>query len=185
MSVVVVSVAGVKLVVKVRVLPTANEAAALAATLRTCNESASWVSGRMHELRLRGKYEAQKRFYTDLKARFGLSAQPTIRVIGKVVDGFLAVDFGIVNIAASSDGQRLAGARLNRYRKRQQRLRARLQAKKTSSARRLLTKRRRKEARFAADVNHQISKRIGRGTTHRARYRRRTVDGDPLPGTAS
>jgi putative transposase len=49
---------------------------------------------------------------------------------------------------------------LNRYRKRQQRLRARLQAKKTSSARRLLTKRRRKEARFAAHLNHQISKRI-------------------------
>src|ERR1700677_4377268 len=70
------------------------------------------------------------------------------------------MDFGIVNIAASSDGQRMAGARLNRYRKRQRRLRARLQAKKTRSARRLLKKRRRKEARFAADVNHQISKRI-------------------------
>jgi putative transposase len=70
------------------------------------------------------------------------------------------VDMGIVNIATSSDGRRAAGARLNRYRKRQQRLRARLQAKKTSSARRLLKKRRRKEARFAADVNHRISKRI-------------------------
>jgi putative transposase len=278
MSVVVVSVAGVKVVVKVRVLPTADQAAALAATLRTCNESASWLSGRMHELRVCGKYEAQKRFYTDLKARFGLSAQPAIRVIGKVADaytplkakidarnydrleatrttvaavpirfradaaqpfdarclswqipevvggreatvsiwttvgrlkgvrvlaaardlvllrtraigetdlicrdrkwflyatveapetpleqpanGFLGVDFGIVNIAASSDGQRMAGARLNRYRKRQRRLRARLQAKKTRSARRLLKKRRCKEARFAADINHQVSKRI-------------------------
>ena len=39
-------------------------------------------------------------------------------------------------------------------------LRRRLQAKKTSSARRLLKKRRRKETRFAADVNHQISKSI-------------------------
>src|SRR5258707_1500348 len=36
----------------------------------------------------------------------------------------------------------------------------RLQAKNTSSARRLLKKRRRKAARVAADVNHQISKRI-------------------------
>jgi IS605 OrfB family transposase len=76
------------------------------------------------------------------------------------VNGFVGVDMGIVNIATSSDGRRAAGARLNRYRKRQQRLRARLQAKKTSSARGLLKKRRRKEARFAADVNHQISKRI-------------------------
>ena len=48
------------------------------------------------------------------------------------VNGFLGVDLGIVNIATSSDGDRAAGARLNRYRKRQQRLRARLQAKKTS-----------------------------------------------------
>ncbi|WP_231995759.1 transposase [Mycobacterium sp. 852002-51163_SCH5372311] len=74
--------------------------------------------------------------------------------------GFLGVDLGIVNIATSSDGQRAAGARLNRYRKRQLNLRKRLQAKKTSSARRLLKKRRRKEARYAADINHQVSKRI-------------------------
>ncbi len=76
------------------------------------------------------------------------------------VNGFLGVDLGIVNIATSSDGQYAAGARLNRYRKRRQRLRAQLQAKKTSSARRLLKKRRRRESRFAADINHQISKRI-------------------------
>lgn len=74
--------------------------------------------------------------------------------------GFLGVDLGVVNIATGSDGDRTAGARRIRYRKRQQRLRARLQAKKTSSARRLLKKRRRKETRFAADINHQISKRI-------------------------
>jgi IS605 OrfB family transposase len=76
------------------------------------------------------------------------------------VNGFLGVDVGIVNIATTSDGDRVSGTRLNRYRTRQQRIRKRLQAKKTSSARRLLKKRRRKEARFATDVNHQISKRI-------------------------
>jgi IS605 OrfB family transposase len=76
------------------------------------------------------------------------------------VNGFVGVDMGIVNIATSSDGARTAGSRLNRYRRRQARLRARLKAKKTSSARRLLKKRRRKEARFAADLNHRISKRI-------------------------
>jgi putative transposase len=76
------------------------------------------------------------------------------------VNGFLGVDLGIVNIATTSDGDRMSGARLNRYRKRQQRVRKRLQAKKTSSARRLLKKRRRKEQRFATDVNHQVSKRI-------------------------
>ena len=35
-----------------------------------------------------------------------------------------------------------------------------MQAKKTSSTRRLLKTRRRKDARFATDVNHQISQRI-------------------------
>jgi IS605 OrfB family transposase len=279
LSVPVVSVAGVKQVVKVRMLPTHDQAAALQATLRTCHEAGSWLSIVMHAERVHRKHDAQKRFYAELKERFGLSAQPAIRVIGKVADaygslranieagncgppgsqkrkkvaaapigfraaaaqpfdarclswqipdtvgvreaavsiwttagrlkgvrvlaaphdlvmlrtrrigetdlirrdkrwflyatvdapeaplqqpvhGFLGVDLGIVNIATSSDGHRVAGVRLNRYRKRQQRLRARLQVKKTSSARRLLKKRRRKEARFAADVNHQVSKRI-------------------------
>ncbi|MDT5033050.1 MAG: putative transposase, partial [Actinoplanes sp.] len=53
-----------------------------------------------------------------------------------------------------------AGAALNRYRRRQIRLRARLQAKKTESARRLLAKRSRRESRHAANVNHVISKSI-------------------------
>jgi putative transposase len=269
----------VKQVLKVRMLPTEGQALALASTLHTSNGAASWLSARMHAERVRGKHEVQKRFYTELKLRFGLSAQPAIRVIAKVADahttlkanidagnygppgsqkrrkvaatpigfradaaqpfdarclswqipeqvgvrratvsiwttqgrlkgvriigdprqlvllgtrqigqtdlisrdgkwylyatvetpeapqsdpvnGFVGVDLGIVNIATSSDGQRAAGARLNRYRKRQLNLRKRLQAKKTSSSRRLLKKRRRKEQRFAADINHQVSKRI-------------------------
>jgi putative transposase len=279
LSVSVASVRDVKQVVKVRILPSSEQAPALEATLRRCNAAASWLSGGMHEQRVHHKFEVQKRFYPELKERFGLSAQPAIRVIGKVaeayaalkantvagnygppgspkrdkvaatpigfradaaqpfdarclswqipevlgcraatvsiwtvtgrirgvriiaaardlmllrtypigetdllcrdrkwylyatvevpeapqaepVSGFLGVDLGIVNIATSSDGQRAAGDRLNRYRRRQLRLRKRLQAKQTSSARRLLKKRRRKEARFAADINHQVSKRI-------------------------
>ncbi|MFD1050200.1 RNA-guided endonuclease InsQ/TnpB family protein, partial [Kibdelosporangium lantanae] len=76
------------------------------------------------------------------------------------VNGFLGVDLGIVNIATTSDGDVMSGERLNRYRRRQQRIRQRLQAKGTSSARRLLKKRRRRETRFTTDLNHQISKRI-------------------------
>ncbi len=56
--------------------------------------------------------------------------------------------------------QTLAGRRINRYRRRQQRLRQKLQAKGTRSATRLLKKRRRREARHAKDFNHRISKRI-------------------------
>ena len=74
--------------------------------------------------------------------------------------GFLWVDLGIVNIATTSDGVVMAGRGLNRYRKRQQDLRAKLQAKGSKGAKRLLKKRRRREARHAADVNHCISKKI-------------------------
>jgi IS605 OrfB family transposase len=75
-------------------------------------------------------------------------------------DGFLGVDLGITNIATTSDGQRFAGKGLNRVRHRNLRLRRKLQAKRTKSAKRLLKKRNRREARFAADTNHVISKRI-------------------------
>ena len=267
----------VKQTVRVRMLPTPDQAAALEATLRTCNAAATWLSGRMHADRVFRKFDAHKLWYAELREQFGLAAQPAIRVIGKTADayttlranlqagncgapgttrrrkvehapvmfraeagqpfdarclswqlgdagreagvsiwttagrlknvrivgnpdqllllrtrpigetnllsrsgkwflhatvdspeaparepsqGFLGVDLGIVNIATTSDGDRFSGARLNRYRRRQQRLRQRLQAKKTSSARRLLRKLRRKETRFATDVNHQASKRI-------------------------
>lgn len=74
--------------------------------------------------------------------------------------GFLGVDLGIANIAVDSDGTRYTGAHLNSYRRRQQRLRQRLQAKGTQSARRLLARRRKKETRHAANINHQIAKTI-------------------------
>ncbi|MEV0901864.1 transposase [Actinoplanes sp. NPDC049802] len=74
--------------------------------------------------------------------------------------GFLGVDMGIANIAYDSDGNRHAGTKLNGYRRRQQRLRQRLQAKGTQSAKRLLARRRKKEARHAANINHVIAKTI-------------------------
>jgi putative transposase len=74
--------------------------------------------------------------------------------------GFLGVDLGIANIATTDDGRRHSGKYLNRQRHRARHLRAKLQAKRTKSAKRLLRKRSRKETRFAADVNHVIAKRI-------------------------
>jgi IS605 OrfB family transposase len=75
-------------------------------------------------------------------------------------DGFLGVDMGIANIAYDSDGTRYAGDKLNGYRRRQLRLRRRLQEKNTTSARRLLARRNKKETRHAANVNHRIAKTI-------------------------
>ncbi|MGY0059222.1 RNA-guided endonuclease InsQ/TnpB family protein [Streptomyces sp. LZ34] len=75
-------------------------------------------------------------------------------------DGFLGIDLGVVNIATTSDGQIMAGRRLNRGRLRERTLRAKLQKKNTPSAKRRLKKRRRKEARRAKDINHKIAKHV-------------------------
>jgi putative transposase len=75
---------------------------------------------------------------------------------------YLGVDLGRRNIAADSDGETFCGALNASLRKRHARLRRNLQRKGTKSAKRLLAARRRKEARFASDLNHRISKTIVR-----------------------
>jgi putative transposase len=94
----------------------------------------------------------------------------------QTVDGWIGVDLGVENIAVTSD-RPLARELMTTYgsdapdgaagcgnvknrRTRNRMLRQKLQKKNTKSAKRLLRKRARAEARFAADVNHQISKRI-------------------------
>jgi putative transposase len=75
-------------------------------------------------------------------------------------DGFLGVDMGVRNVAADSDGALYTAGPIRGLRKRQRKLRRRLQAKGTKAAKRLLRKRRRKEARFQRHENHRISKEI-------------------------
>ncbi|WP_033221157.1 RNA-guided endonuclease InsQ/TnpB family protein [Streptomyces virginiae] len=260
-----------KLVTQVKLLPEADQAAALRSTLRTVNEAANWVSGVAFEQGVPREYELRKHTYAELKAR-GLGAQAAQDVIKKTrdayttlkanikagnygkpgskrrtkaeskpisfrpqaaqpfddrclswqydagavsiwtvagrlknvrfacspdalkmlrehrkgesdlierdgvfylvavcdipepelhePDGFVGVDLGIVNLATTSTGYRAAGRGLNRHRARQIELRRKLQAKGTQSAKRLLKKRSRKEARHTADINHIVSKTI-------------------------
>ncbi len=68
-------------------------------------------------------------------------------------DDWLGVDFGIVNLAADSEGQTDSGGPVNGLRKRHAKLRQRLPQTGTQSANRLLKKRRRKEQRFATNEN--------------------------------
>lgn len=76
------------------------------------------------------------------------------------VEGFLGVDLGVKNIATDSDGNVYSGSKVNGLRKRHAKLRAKLQAKGTRAAKRLLKKRRQKEARFAHHINHCIAKEL-------------------------
>jgi IS605 OrfB family transposase len=84
--------------------------------------------------------------------------------------GILGVDAGIVNLAVDSDGRRYSGAHVNSLRRRHHRLRRKLQAKGTRSARRRLRSRSGKQARFQKDVNHTVAKRLVATavSTHRA-----------------
>jgi IS605 OrfB family transposase len=128
------------------------------------------VAGRLRNLRFTASAEqlktlsAHRKGESDLVYRDGMwfliatCDMPDPRV--RDPDGFLGVDLGIANIATTSDGFRHSGKALNAVRHRRRELRRRLQAKRTKSAKRLLKRRRRKEARFAANTNHVIAKQI-------------------------
>ncbi|MFE5908029.1 RNA-guided endonuclease InsQ/TnpB family protein [Streptomyces wedmorensis] len=79
-----------KLVVRVKLLPTPEQAAALDSTLRACNEAANWLSGRALTCGRRSRAALQALAYEDLKAR-GLSAQPALHVLRKVADAYGAL----------------------------------------------------------------------------------------------
>lgn len=72
----------------------------------------------------------------------------------------MGVDLGIANIATTDDGERFSGTHTNKVRHRNRSLRQKLQKRGTKAAKRRLKKLSGKEARFANDVNHCISKTI-------------------------
>lgn len=73
---------------------------------------------------------------------------------------FVGVDRGVVNLATTSDGRNFQGKDLERYRRRQIRVRAELQRKSSKAAKRKLKQRNRKERRHNSHVNHRIAKEI-------------------------
>jgi IS605 OrfB family transposase len=73
---------------------------------------------------------------------------------------FLGVDMGICNLATDSDGNRHSGERVEKVRRRFARTRRNLQRRGTKSAKRILKRIRRREARFRAQENHVISKKL-------------------------
>jgi putative transposase len=77
-----------------------------------------------------------------------------------VAEGVIGIDLGVKNIAVDSDGNVRSDRTVNSVRHRHRRLRAKLQKKRTHSAKRRLKKLSGKEQRFARDTNHVISKEI-------------------------
>ncbi|MFE9650803.1 RNA-guided endonuclease InsQ/TnpB family protein [Streptomyces sp. NPDC006365] len=79
-----------KLVVRVKLLPTPEQATALEATLRSCNEASNWLSSEAFARRVTSRAGLQVLAYADLRAR-GLSSQAALHVLRKVADAYSAL----------------------------------------------------------------------------------------------
>jgi putative transposase len=80
----------VKLVAKVKVVPTAEQRQLLKDTLYQANSAANEVSGVAWEAKCFRPFAIHKLVYEEVRQRYGLSAQMTVRVIGKVADAYKA-----------------------------------------------------------------------------------------------
>ncbi|MCX4860338.1 hypothetical protein [Streptomyces canus] len=96
--------------VRVKLLPTPEQTQALEATLRACNRAADYVSLIAFQSGVRDRNGLQKAVYGDVKTAFGLSAQPAVRVVRKVVDAY-------ATLAAQLKAGLLGGKESKRYRK--------------------------------------------------------------------
>ncbi|MEU2860118.1 RNA-guided endonuclease InsQ/TnpB family protein [Streptomyces mirabilis] len=99
-----------KLVVQVKLLPTPVQAAALEATLRACNEAATWVSETAFERGEFKNFALRKQVYSEVKSRWNLGAQAAQHVIKKTCDAYATLK---VNLKAGNLGR--SGSR--RYRR--------------------------------------------------------------------
>ncbi|MEV5531488.1 RNA-guided endonuclease InsQ/TnpB family protein [Streptomyces prunicolor] len=91
-----------KLVVQVKLLPTPVQALALEATLRACNEAATWVSRVAFERDVKSNFALRKLVYGEAKARWDLGAQAAQHVIKKTCDAYATLK---ANIKAGNLGK--------------------------------------------------------------------------------
>ena len=81
-----VSHMAMKLVATVKLLVSPEERERLLATMRRVNEACGWLAERAFELQTADKVKLQKLHYREIRDRFGLSAQHTVRAISKVCE---------------------------------------------------------------------------------------------------
>ncbi|MGW2342095.1 hypothetical protein [Streptomyces sp. NPDC001661] len=90
-----------KLVVRVKLLPTQAQALALEETLHTCNTAATWLAVHAFEHGVTSRTGLQTLAYEEVKA-CGLSAQPALHVVRKVADAYTTLK---ANLRAGSLGK--------------------------------------------------------------------------------
>ncbi|WP_328827486.1 RNA-guided endonuclease InsQ/TnpB family protein [Streptomyces ureilyticus] len=85
----------VKLVIRVKLLPTPQQASALQATLHACNEAANHASRCAFTTGIKRNRELRTQIYAQLKDRWGLGAQAAQHVIKKTCDAYAALAGGL------------------------------------------------------------------------------------------
>lgn len=78
----------------------------------------------------------------------------------KDIEEFIGVDFGLTDIAVTSDGKKHSAKWLNQYREKRQQVRSSVQRKGTRNSKKLLKRLSGKEKTTATIINHTISKSI-------------------------
>ena len=77
-----------ELTLQLQLLPDAEQATRLQATVERFNAACTWLAEQAYAQRLANKIVLQQQYYTDLRARFGLSAQMAVRCIARVVGAY-------------------------------------------------------------------------------------------------
>jgi len=77
-----------KLTAKIKLLPTESQSDSLKRTLEACNAACDYISGIAWETKTFNRNKLHHLVYYDVRERFSLSAQATVRCIAKVVDAY-------------------------------------------------------------------------------------------------
>ena len=77
-----------KLTVQVQLTPTEEQRASLLATVERINAACDWASRRAWKTRTFRQYDLHALVYRDMRERFGLASQATVRAIAKVADAY-------------------------------------------------------------------------------------------------
>ncbi|MFI1353528.1 RNA-guided endonuclease InsQ/TnpB family protein [Streptomyces sp. NPDC020898] len=93
-----------KLVVRVKLLPTPVQAAALEATLHACNEAATWAADVAFEEKAAKPLALRKHTYQRIKARWNLGAQAAQHAIKKTCDAYTTLHANLRNGNHSKPG---------------------------------------------------------------------------------
>jgi IS605 OrfB family transposase len=78
----------VKLTLQIQLLPDKRQANEMRQTLEAFNEACNWLAGEAFKRQTANKVLLQKLYYSELRSRFGLSAQMAVRCIAQVCEAF-------------------------------------------------------------------------------------------------